>query len=253
MRLAIGHLYPDTMGLYGDRGNILSLTRRCEWRGIDVEVIPLRAGATLDADSYDVIFLGGGADREQTMVGQDLLNVKRDGLLAAIESDCVVLSVCGGYQLLGNYFRTLSGEEIPGLAAIDAWTIAGSRRAIGNVVAQALDGPPGSTLVGFENHSGRTYLGSGCQPLARVLQGNGNNGEDHFEGAVYRQVYGSYLHGSLLPKNPWLADLLILKALQRRFGESVVLEPLDDTLENRAHESVIARAKKLGKLRTGVR
>ncbi|MFN0074696.1 MAG: type 1 glutamine amidotransferase [Chloroflexota bacterium] len=253
MHLSIGHLYPETMGLYGDRGNIITLMRRCEWRGIDVTVTALRDGDPVDSAAHDILFFGGGADREQSSVGQDLLTVKADGMRAAVELDVVVLAVCGGYQLLGKYFRTLEGEEIPGLGILDAWTIAGTHRAIGNVVVEALTGLPGQTLVGFENHSGQTFLGDGCKPLARVVQGNGNNGKDRTEGAVYRNVYGSYLHGSLLPKNPWFADHLILQALQRRFGVDVSLTPLDDALEQRAHASVIARVKKLGKLRTGVR
>lgn len=253
MRLVIGHLYPDTMGLYGDRGNILALTRRCEWRGIDVEVRPLGVGAPIDVDVIDLLFFGGGADREQSVVGQDLANTKRQGLIEAVESDAVVLAVCGGYQLLGQYFRTLKGEEIPGLGVLDAWTIAGTRRCIGNVLIAATAGTPGRHLVGFENHSGKTYLGPGCAPLGRVIHGFGNNGEDGTEGGVYRQVYGCYLHGSLLPKNPWFADHLLNQALSRRSGSAVQLEPLDDGLEERAHQSVAARTRKLGRVKTGVR
>jgi lipid II isoglutaminyl synthase (glutamine-hydrolysing) len=253
MRLSIGHLYPDTMGLYGDRGNIITLVRRCEWRGIEVTVTPLKAGEPVDPDACDLLFFGGGADREQSAVGNDLLSVKADGLRAAVQADTVVLAVCGGYQLLGKYFRTLDGEEIRGLGILDAWTVAGTRRCIGNVVVEALVGEPGKTLVGFENHSGQTFLGEGCQPLARVLQGHGNNGADKFEGAVYRKIYGCYLHGSLLPKNPWFADYLILQALRRREPSMESLDPLDDTLELRAHESVKDRVKKLGSVRTGVR
>lgn len=253
MKLSIGHLYPDTMGLYGDRGNIITLVRRSLWRNIEVEVIPLSAGETVAPERFDLLFFGGGADREQAMLGDDLMQVKAEGIRAAAETDVVILAVCGGYQLLGKYFRTLQGEEIPGLGILDAWTIAGARRSIGNVVVEALTGPVGQTLVGFENHSGQTFLGAGCTPLARVLQGSGNNGRDRTEGAVYRQVYGSYLHGSLLPKNPALADHLILQALRRRDPTLQRLQPLDDALEWRAHESVIARARKLGSRQTGVR
>jgi CobQ-like glutamine amidotransferase family enzyme len=241
------------MSLYGDRGNIIALTQRCTWRGIDVEVVALRAGDLVDPDEVDVLFFGGGADREQSVVGSDLLAVKRDGLAKAIASDVVVLAICGGYQLLGKYFRTLAGEEIPGLDLLDAWTIAGTRRSIGNVVVDAGDLAPGQTLVGFENHSGRTFLGEGCRPLGRILLGDGNNAEDRTEGAIHRQVYGSYLHGSVLPKNPWFADHLIGQALRRRYGETAALDPLDDREERQAHESVIARTRKLGRLRTGVR
>jgi lipid II isoglutaminyl synthase (glutamine-hydrolysing) len=253
MRLSIGHLYPETMGLYGDRGNIITLVRRCEWRGIQVSVTPLGNGKSLDPGDYDLLFFGGGADREQSAVGADLLTVKAEGLRAAVESDVVILAVCGGYQLLGSYFRTLGGEDIPGLGILDTWTVAGRRRSIGNVVVEALAAEPGRTLVGFENHGGQTFLGPGCNPLGRVLQGHGNNGSDGTEGAVYRQLYGCYLHGSLLPKNPWFADHLILQALKRRQPDLTGLSPLDDMLELRAHESVLARVKKLGALRTGVR
>lgn len=250
MRLTIVHLYPDLMSTYGDRGNILALVRRCQWRGIAVEVRPVSIGDRLDPASTDLVFFGGGQDKEQAVVSADLLAEKGEALCAAVEAGAVVLAVCGGYQLLGREYLGHTGEQMPGLGVLDAWTVAGRRRHIGNVVVECdLDGAR-RTLVGFENHSGKTYLGPGCRPLGRVLQGSGNNGEDGSEGAVYRNVFGCYLHGSLLPKNPWFADLLLRRALERRYGEAS-LAPLDDALEEQAHRAIVERARKLGRLRSG--
>jgi CobQ-like glutamine amidotransferase family enzyme len=164
-----------------------------------------------------------------------------------------VLSVCGGYQLLGKCFRTGSGEDLPGIGLFDAWTVAGERRCIGNIVLSCDWDPDRRTLVGFENHSGKTYLGPGCHPLGRVLHGFGNNGEDGSEGAVYKTAFGCYLHGSLLPKNPWFADHLLRLAIERRLGSQAELPPLDDRLENLAHDAVVARTRQLGRVRSGVR
>lgn len=253
MKISIVHLYPDLMNTYGDRGNILCLVRRCQWRGIDVVVREASIGDRLDPEEMDLCFFGGGQDREQSVVCGDLVDTKAAPLREAVEDGAVVLAICGGYQLLGRYFRTGTGEVIPGTGLLDAWTVAGDRRHIGNVVVRTqLDGVR-RTLVGFENHSGKTYLGPGCRPLGEVVVGSGNNGEDGTEGAVYKNVYGCYLHGSLLPKNPWFADLLLLLALRRRYGQDVVLEPLDDTLEEQAHRAMVQRAEKLGHLATGVR
>lgn len=251
MRLVITHLYPDLMSTYGDRGNILALVRRCQWRGIDVEVNQATVGDRLDARATDLFFFGGGQDREQSVVSPDLLGEKGEALAEAIEDGAVVLAVCGGYQLLGKEYLGHTGEQLPGLGVLDVRTVAGRRRCIGNVVVESTIGGEPRTLVGFENHSGQTYLGPGCQPLGRVLQGCGNNGQDRTEGAVYRNVYGSYLHGSLLPKNPWLADHLLRRALGRRYGPDVELQPLDDTLENLAHRTVVERARVLGRTRSG--
>ncbi len=244
MRLRIAHLYPDQMNIYGDRGNILTLVQRCRWRGIAVEVIPLDVGQEVDLTAFDLLFLGGGQDSNQALVAGDFLEVKGPALRQAVEEGLVVLTICGGYQLLGHYFRTHTGEEMPGLGILDAWTVAGKKRLIGNVLVEWVEAPvglPEHTLVGFENHSGRTYLGPGCRPLGRVLVGYGNNAEDGSEGAVYKNVYGCYLHGSLLPKNPHLADHLIATALRRRYGQEVRLPPLDDALEWAAHRAVRAR------------
>ena len=253
MRLVLVHLYPDLMNVYGDRGNIIALQRRAEWRGIELEVRSCTLGEAFDPVDADLIFFGGGQDREQGVVAADLVERKGEPVKRAVEGGTALLAVCGGYQLLGKFFRTGSGEELPGVGLFDAWTVAGERRCIGNVVIECDWDAARRGLVGFENHSGKTFLGPGCRPLGRVRQGFGNNGEDGGEGAVYRSAYGCYLHGSLLPKNPWFADHLLLTALQRRAGPEATLGPLDDRLENMAHDAVVARTLQLGRVRSGVR
>ncbi len=230
--MRICHLYPDHLNIYADRGNIAVLERRCRWRGIDVEVRPCGPGDALpDADLY---YLGGGQDRDQLLVADDLQR-KRTSLHAAVSDGAGVLAVCGGYQLLGHGYRGHQGEEMPGVGLVDLTTEAGPTRMIGNVVVRCeLDPGDPRTLVGFENHAGRTRLGAGVSPLGRVVHGHGNNGEDGGEGVHAGRVIGTYVHGPLLPKNPWLADWLIAAALERD-GRSTVLEPLDDGLELEAH------------------
>jgi len=238
-QLTLGHLYPDQLNLYGDRGNIITLRERCRWRGIELEVRNLGVGDALAPDEYDLLFIGGGQDKEQAPVAHDLREIKAIGLWAAIEDDMPVLAVCGGYQLLAHYYRPAIGPDMPGLGVFDAWTIhKGLRvaRCIGNIAIEW----QGQTLVGFENHGGRTYLGT-AKPLGKVLAGHGNNSEDHTEGAVYRNTFGTYLHGSLLPKNPHFADYLILLSLRRKYGPEATLPPLADTLEWRAHETMLRR------------
>jgi len=249
MKLQICHLYPDLLDLYGDRGNIMVLEARSQWRGLDSEVQKASIGAPLDFSSMDILFLGGGSDREQNILVEDLMRRKQE-LQAAIEDGLVVLTICGGYQLLGQYYQTADGKKIPGLGILDLWTIAGSKRLIGNVVVDcseqdfAFDKASSentlTTLVGFENHSGKTYLGDRLEPLGRVRYGNGNNGEDNAEGMRYKNVFGTYLHGPLLPKNPHFADFLIKLALGRR-GISEPLAPLMDELEVLAHQKVVER------------
>jgi CobQ-like glutamine amidotransferase family enzyme len=185
------------------------------------------------------------------VISSDFVANKGEAVREAVEDGAVVLAVCGGYQLLGHTYTTVDGQELPGAGVFDVRSVPGNRRHIGNLVAEAnLDGTP-RTLVGFENHSGQTYLGPGCEPLAKVLQGGGNNGEDGTEGAVYKDAYGCYLHGSLLPKNPWFADRLIQRAIKRRYETDVPLPPLDDSLEQRAHAAVVNRARRLGNVRSG--
>jgi CobQ-like glutamine amidotransferase family enzyme len=234
--LRIAHLYAHFLNIYGDRGNIISLMQRARWRGIDVRVDAIGLDENLSADDYDLFFVGGGQDKQQQVIAADLRRLSGT-LHDAVNGGAVILSVCGGYQLLGHYYKPHAGDELKGISLVDAHTVAGNRRMIGNVV---IERPDGSTLVGFENHSGRTFLGTGVEALGRVTTGNGNNGDDKFEGVAQvvgkGKVYGTYLHGSLLPKNPRLADELISLALLRRHG-NVQLPPLDDSLELAAHQT----------------
>lgn len=236
MKLTLGHLYPDHLNIYGDRGNILALYQRAAWRGIGLEVVGLPPGTPVDAEQFDIFFIGGGQDAQQIKICDDLHRVKAEGIKAAVAKGAVVLGICGGYQLMGHYYQPHQGEKLPGLSLIDAYTVAGHKRFIGNVAVRREDG---STVVGFENHSGLTYLGKGVKPLGKVISGYGNNGQDGTEGVVCGNLYGTYLHGSLLPKNPRLADEILLKALQYRHPTCTVPEPLDDQLENSAHQKAL--------------
>ena len=242
MDLRIGHLYPDLMSIYGDRGNVLALTQRAKWRGIDVEARAFTTGAAWDPDWADVYFFGGGQDQGQDIVGADLAGANGEALKHAIGGGAAVFSVCGGYQLLGHEYVPEVGEPIPGLGVMDVTTRAGKVRFVGNLLCETDDG---KTLVGFENHSGYTYLGPEAKPLGRVIAGNGNNGKDKTEGAVQGKLIGCYLHGSALPKNPWLADQLITWGLARRHG-ATELVPLDDSDEYAAQ----AQAAEVAKTRT---
>jgi lipid II isoglutaminyl synthase (glutamine-hydrolysing) len=240
MDLRICHLYPDLMCVYGDRGNVIALTQRARWRGTRVEERDLREGDRLDPDWADVYVFGGGQDLGQDVVSLDLQGPNGDALKASIGSGAAVLSICGGYQLLGHEYVPAEGPSIPGLGVLDVTTRAGAKRYVGNLLADA----PQGTLIGFENHSGYTYLGPLARPLATVKVGHGNNGSDGTEGAVQGRIVGTYCHGSVLPKNPWLADMLIGWALERRHGP-VTLAPLDDTMELSAQRSAaeVARAR----------
>lgn len=240
--LRLGHLYPDQLNMYGDRGNIITLRRRCEWRGIALRHTAVDIGQPLDVSQFDLLFVGGGQDKEQDEVARDLHDVKAGALRDAVEQDMPTLVVCGGYQLLARFYRPAEGPELEGVGIFDAWTIHKGKsvaRCIGNIAINW----NGSTLVGFENHGGRTYLGANAQPLGRVLYGHGNNSEDHLEGCIYRNAIGTYMHGSLLPKNPHLADHVIRLALERRYGSGALasLTPLDDSDEWRAHNSMLRR------------
>jgi len=239
----VGWLYPDLMNIYGDRGNILTLLKRAEWRDFEARLIELGRGTTKRMDEVDVFFFGGGQDREQALVYQDLLEAKQSPLERAVAAGASVLAVCGGYQLLGHYYQTGDGERYPGIGLIDVRTEAGKRRFIGDVIVDTtlVDLQP-TTLVGFENHSGRTYLGPKARPLGRVRIGFGNNGEDHTEGCLQGGILGTYLHGSLLPKNPHLADHLIRSSLRRRGITD--LAPLDDAAEIAAHGQILARSQR---------
>ncbi len=249
MKLRLAHLYPKLMNIYGDRGNILCLQRRCRERGIEFEVENLELGDKFRPKDHDLIFIGGAQDREQRRVAQDLLKIKGKPLGEAAEQDVTILAVCGGYQLMGGFYRTAEGEELAGLGILDMWTAhpgPEAKRFIGNVVVEWQAG----TLVGFENHGGRTHLGERATPLGRVIAGHGNNGADGGEGAVYRNVFGTYLHGSLLPKNPRFADHVISIAL-RRTHPDFSLAPLDDLVEETAHAEAVRLATRRGIITKG--
>ncbi|MBI3342204.1 glutamine amidotransferase [Candidatus Curtissbacteria bacterium] len=240
MTLNICHLYPDLMDTYGDKGNIITLQKRCEWRDLKTTYTAISLGNVLEPNKFDIYFFGGGQDRQQGLIGKDLAE-KSAAIKKAVESGAALLSICGGYQLLCNYFKTKDGETIDGIGLFDAHTIGTEDRMIQNLLIDInpkleIEGK----LIGFENHSGKTYLGSGVEPLGKVLVGAGNNGEDKTEGTIYKNAFGCYLHGSLLPKNPHFADYLIAKALERRFGK-IELQPLDDNLEWEAHKYAIKR------------
>jgi hypothetical protein len=242
MELRLCHLYPDLLNLYGDRGNIVTLVRRAQWRGIDVRVVEARLGDPVDPRDADLYFMGGGEDRQQRLAAPDLCRVKAGALREAAETGAAVLAVCGSYQLLGHYYRPSDGPDLEGVGLLDLTTEhpgPQARRLIGNIVIH--ESETGQMLVGFENHGGRTRLGPGARPLGRVASGFGNNGEDHTEGAVWKTVYGTYLHGPLLPKNPWFADLLIGLALRRHHGE-MTLAPIADEEERRAAAAAARRA-----------
>ncbi len=238
MDIRITHLYPDLMSIYGDRGNVRTLERRSVWRDIAVEVRTCTVGQTLEAEWADLYFFGGGQDQGQDLVGQDLAGANGRALRQAIAGGAAVLAVCGGYQLLGHAYVPGTGPAIPGLGVLDVTTRVEKERSVGDLLAERGE----ETLVGFENHSGMTYLGAGAAPLARVTRGRGNNGKDRTEGAVQGAVVGTYCHGSVLPKNPWLADLLLTWALARRYGP-VALARLDDREEHAAHEAAIRAAR----------
>ena len=259
-RLRLAHLYPEQMNIYGDRGNILTLTQRCAWRGVAVDLLPVGVGADVDWGEVDIVFFGGGQDSGQALIAADFVERHGPALRAAVEDGLVLLSICGGYQLLGHTYVTHTGEQLPGVGVFDVRTVGGDVRLIGNIVVETElttdDRPPivydrepqivgrrssVVRLIGFENHSGRTYLGPGARPLGRVLAGHGNNGEDGGEGAVYRNAFGCYMHGSLLPKNPFFADHLIGLALRRRYGPGAELAPLDDRLELAAQRTMVER------------
>jgi len=240
MQLRIGHIYPAQMNIYGDRGNIIALQQRCAWRNVAYEVTAIQPGMQVDWTAYDICFFGGGQDSGQSLIADDFVQRHGVNLCAALRDGLVMLAICGGYQLLGNYFLTHTGEKLPGIGALDVHTIGGTKRLIGNLAVQTDLPIAPQTLIGFENHSGRTYVGSGARPLGRVLAGAGNNGEDGSEGAYVYNTFGSYLHGSLLPKNPHFADYLITQALERRYG-TVNIQTLDDTIERHAHDVMLAR------------
>mgnify|MGYP002530082905 FL=1 len=236
MKITIGHLYPDLLNLYGDRGNIQCMMKRCQWRGIEAETLEFKLEDEVDFSKLDIVLLGGGSDREQMLVCEKLKEIQKD-FKAYVEDNGVVIAICGGYQLLANYYKTGQGM-IEGLKLVDMSTEQGKGRLIGNIVMQSdlFDMP----IVGFENHGGRTTIGNN-KPLGKVLSGYGNDGQSGEEGVVYKNVIGTYLHGPLLPKNPQLADLLISRALEKKYGKKIELEKLDDSEEQEANSYIFHR------------
>src|SRR5215218_6615717 len=235
MKIVVGHLYPDYLNIYADRGNIAVLARRAAWRGHELEVRSVSIGEPVRAGDHDLLYVGGGQDREQALVALDLA-AKADGIRAAVDSGAAVLAVCGGYQLLGRSYRDFHGEDLPGIGLLPLETVAGESRMIGDVLLDCeLEPGERRTLAGFENHAGRTYLDEGAEPLGRVLAGFGNDGESGSEGSRVDSAVGTYLHGPLLPRNPWLADWLLARALAHRGGEPPELSPLPTQLEDEAH------------------
>lgn len=235
--LRIAHLYPKLLNLYGDMGNIITLKKRCEWRGINVSVDEIGIGDSIS--EHDLYFIGGGQDKQQQEVAQELFRHK-DFLHSERDNGAVFLGICGGYQLFGHYYQPFEGDKLVGISLMDAYTVAGKKRFIGNVTVET-DFLTPKTLVGFENHSGLTYLQGNTKPLGKNIVGNGNNGQDGFEGGRYKNVFGTYLHGSILPKNPHFADYLIELALKKRYDD-VELEKLNDELEIKTHNSLIGKA-----------
>ncbi len=262
MKLTIGYLYGDLMNIYGDTGNIIALQKRSEWRGIEVELKQISVGSGFKKGDADLYFFGGGQDESQIAVAKDLIK-KGPILKEEIERGVPLLSICGGYQLLGDYYAPEEGEKLKGVGIFPAYTNASEERMIGNIVIKVMSDELGvmsknnshnpapithNLLVGFENHSGRTFLNEGlpagrqgAKPLGKLIKGFGNNGEDRTEGCIYKNAIGCYMHGSLLPKNPELADWLIKKALEVKYGKEIELKALDDELENKAHASAVKR------------
>jgi hypothetical protein len=246
VKLVVGHLYPEYLNIYADRGNIAVLERRSAWRGIELEYRTIGLREAVKPGEHDLYYVGGGQDREQALIAPDLA-AKGKALIEAVEAGAAFLAVCGGYQLLGRFYRDRSGAELPGIGLLPHHTVAGERRMIGDVLLECeLDPGERRTLAGFENHAGRTHLDEEAEPLGRVVSGFGNNGKDGFEGCRVAGAVGTYLHGPLLPRNPWLADWLISRALARRLGEPPELEPLPDELETAAKDVSAARAKSRG-------
>jgi len=246
MHLTIGYLYGDLMNIYGDTGNIIALKKRAEWRGIEVEVKNISVGDRIPTrqvgTQIDIYFFGGGQDQSQEAVARDLgKNAKGKVIKEDVERGVPLLAICGGYQLLGDYYKPHKGPKLQGVGLFPAYTVASDKRMIGNIVIHTTNYQlPTTNLVGFENHSGKTYLKPNAQPLGKIISGFGNSGEDKTEGCIYKNAIGCYMHGSLLPKNPELADWLLQKALETKYGKEINLKPLDDSLESEAHIAAIS-------------
>ena len=234
MKLKIAHLYPDLLNLYGDSGNILCLEKRMKWRGIDCNIYRLNSAKMLRDNDYDIIFIGGGQDFEQSLILKDLGSGADAFIQNEIEKGTVLLAICGGFQLLGQYYETHKGERMQFIGALDFYTVGGEKRLIGNYAFKTADK---MKIIGFENHSGRTYLCGNVKPFGKIIKGCGNNGKDKTEGVRYKNTFGTYCHGPILPKNPGFADLLIEKALINKYGQAQLI-PLDNSIEMLARNQV---------------
>jgi CobQ-like glutamine amidotransferase family enzyme len=246
VRIVVGHLYPDYLNIYADRGNIAVLARRAGWRGHELDVHAVSMRDTVRTGEYDLLYVGGGQDREQALVARDLAT-KAEGVLESVAAGAALLAVCGGYQLLGRSYRDLHGVDLPGIGLFPLDTVAGKRRMIGDVLLECeLEPGKRRMLAGFENHAGRTRLDAEAQPLGRVVAGFGNDGTSGWEGCRVGRAVGTYLHGPLLPRNPWFADWVLGQALAHRLGTPPELEPLPDELETEAHAVSARRAEVRG-------
>jgi lipid II isoglutaminyl synthase (glutamine-hydrolysing) len=244
MKIRVGHLYPDYLNIYADRGNIAVFDARARARGLELDVAPIGLGDTVEPGAYDLFYVGGGQDREQALIAKDIAT-KAEALQQAADEGAAMLAVCGGYQLLGRRYLDRYGSDLPGAGVLPLETVAGERRMIGDVLLECSFAGT-ETLAGFENHAGRTLLDEGAEPLGRVLAGHGNDGESGYEGCRLGRVYGTYLHGPLLPRNPWFADRVLADALAHATGEEVELAPLPDELEAEAHAVSAERARRRG-------
>jgi CobQ-like glutamine amidotransferase family enzyme len=240
----ICYLYPDILNLYSDIGNIIALSKRCEWRGITCNIHNITLGDNYMPENYDITFMGSGQIKERDIVYKDIVANKFSEIANAIENNKVFLCINTSYQLLGNYYKTSDGTEIELLQLINFWSVEKDTRSVGNLIfecdflmSENFDGK----IVGFENHLANTYLGSGVTPLGKVLYGHGNNGEDGLEGAIYKNTFCSYSHGSLLPKNPALTDYLITLALKEKYQDFISLQILKDETEIQARNSLMSR------------
>lgn len=249
LAITLVHLYPKSMNTYGDLGNVYSLQQRCKWRGIKCNLVEVEVGEDFDMSQADIVFAGGGQDNNQLRIAADL-QLRKGNIIKAVNNNIIFLIICGTYQLFGHYFLTSENEKIEGISVFDCITKASVLRKIGNVIIEHnIEGLSPKTLVGFENHSGNTFINKSkidinswkkeTVPFAKVIQGFGNNGEDTYEGARYKNCFGTYLHGSLLPKNPHFADYLINMALTKKYGNKIILDILDDTLEYKAHNHIL--------------
>ena len=240
MELKICHMYPDVLNLYGDGGNIICMKKRLNWRGIEASVTKLPIGERASLADFDIVFIGGGQDFEQEVLLDDLHRGKDREIISAIDDGVVFLTICGGYQMMGSYYETYDGKRCDLIGAVDLCTVGSKQRMIGNYKFRCADDAGGSVVVGFENHSGKTYLGAGAKPLGQGLAGFGNNGEDGTEGVRHKNLFGCYCHGPMLPKNPAFCDMLLQTALERRYG-AVTLDPLDDRAELAAHDEMCTK------------